>query len=359
VTASTITIGIHAPLTGAAPLPSESFRRGKDQYWNYDGHKVAGRTVKVEFRDDKYNPSSASQVCQELVNSVKVFVLVGSGGTDQIAECARVAAAAGVPYLSAGVTELRLDQLETYFSLSKSYSQQMPLLMQYITKAAKPSNGKVGLVASNTANFDDAVAAFESAAKGKGFTPVVYRPSKQASDGELAGIAQRMATDQVTVATPVMAPTQWIKLSSNPQVRSVNWHGIGITMGLNTVATAGCQSSGGAIDGSTFFSPWPGLNLANQLDPNFRKAAPNGDDIEWSLWGLNKTIHAAMSKMGNNLTFDGFKKAMTGEVKSGIYPNLYHTASNHFGADSVHVLHLDCGQRQFISGSGDIFKKGF
>ena len=354
VTATTITIGVHAPLTGAAPLPSESFNRGKDQYWKA-GNKVAGRTVEVVFRDDKYNPSSASQVCQELVSRVKVFLLVGSGGTDQIAECARIAAAAGVPYLSAGVTELRLNQLPTYFSVSKSYSQQMPLLMQYINKFAKPANKKVGLIASNTANFDDAVAAYQKAAKSAGFTPVIYRPSKQASDGELAGIAQRMTTDQVTVATPVMAPTQWIKLSSNPQVRDVNWHGIGITMGLNTVATAGCQSSGGAINGSTFFSPWPGLNLAKQIDPKFT----GSDDIEWSLWGLNKTIHAAMSKMGNNLTFDSFKKAMTGGVRSGIYPNLNHTEANHFGADSVHVLKLDCGQRQFVSSSADIFKKGF
>lgn len=359
VTDTTIKIGIHAPLTGAAPLPSSSFNVGKDQYWKAGGNKVAGRNVEVIFRDDKYNPSSASQVCQELIQREKVFLLVGSGGTDQIAECARVANAAGVPYLSAGVTELRLNQMPTYWSISKSYSQQMPLLMQLIKADASPSNKKVGLIASNTSNFDDAVAAYEAAAKGAGFTPVVYRPSKQASDGELAGIAQRMTTDQVTVATPVIAPVQWIKLASNPQLRSVKWRGVGITMGLNTVAAAACQSSGGSIDGSAFFSPWPGLNLADQIDKNFNGKGGGGDDIQWSLWGLNKTLHATFLKMGDNLTREAFNQAMTGGVKSGIYPNLAHTAQDHFGAQEVHLLRLDCGDRQFKSSPQEIFKKSF
>ena len=168
-----------------------------------------------------------------------------------------------------------------------------------------------------------------------------------------------MTTDQVTVGTPIMAPTQWIKLASNPQVRSVKWHGVGITMGLNTVATAACQSSSGSINGSTFFSPWPGLNLAGQLDPGFAKAGGQ-DDIQWALWGLNKTLHVAFNKMGNNLTREAFIKAMTGSVKSGVYPDLNHTSDNHFGISQVHLLRLNCsGGGKFESGSGDIFKNGF
>ena len=358
VSDSTVKIGIHAPLTGAAPLPSSSFQAGKDQYWR-SGNKIAGRNVEVVFRDDKYNPSSASQVCQELIQKEKVFLLVGAGGADQIAECARVAAANGVPYLSSGVTELRLNQMPTYWALSQSYAQQMTPLMQLIKADVPPSNKKVGLIAANTSNFDDAVAAFEKTAKGAGYTPVVYRPSKQASDGELAGVAQRMATDQVTVATPVMAPVQWIKLASNPSLRQVKWRGIGITMGLNTVATAACQSSGGSVNGSAFFSPWPGLNLADQLDKNFNGKGGGGDDIQWSLWGLNKTLHAAFLKMGDDLTRQAFNKAMTTGVSSGIYPNLKHTASDHFGIDEVHLLRLDCSARQFKSSPQEIFKKGF
>ncbi len=357
VTATTIKIGIHAPLTGAAPLPSQSFTGGKDQYWRA-GHKVAGREVRVVLRDDKSNPSSASDACRDLISNEKVFLLIGSGGTDEVAECARIANAAGVPYVSAGATELRLDELASYFALSKSYSQQMPLLMQYINSAVHPANGKVGLIASNTANFDDAVAAFQNAAKAKGFTPVIYRPSKHPSDSELAALAQRVATDEITVATPLLASTNWIKLASNPQVRNIQWHGVGMTQGLNSVASAVCQSSGGAVDGATFFSPWPGRNLAKSLSWGFG-AAGGGDDVQWSLWGLNKTLHAAFKKMDGTLTRRAFAKAMTGDVRSGIYPNLRHTEDDHFRAREVHQVQLDCGVRRFKSTEQTIFRTSF
>ena len=45
-----------------------------------------------------------------------------------------------------------------------------------------------------------------------------------------------MSSEQVTVGTPVMQPTAWIKLAKNAQLRSVQWAGIGVTMGLNSVA---------------------------------------------------------------------------------------------------------------------------
>ena len=349
ITEDTITLGIHAPLTGAAPIPQRSFEAGKDQYWQ--DKTIQGRKIEVVFRDDKYNPSAASQGCQELILKEKVFILAGSGGTDQIAECARIAAAYNVPYLSAGVTRVRLDTLPNYFAQSMSYSDQMPLLMQWITKNAAPANKKVGIIASNTANFDDAVTAFEDNAKKSGFTPIVYRPSKAPSDGELAGVAQKMVTDQVTVATPVMQPTAWIKMAKNAQLGEVQWAGIGVTMGLNSVAGVVCPQAPGAM----FFSPFPGLNTAPQLDPKFF----GKDDIQWAQWGSNKALHAIFNKMGSNLTREAFSKAMLGKIETGIFPPTNHTANDHFAVDSVHVLHLDCGKREFVSGPDDLFRKGF
>ena len=131
-----------------------------------------------------------------------------------------------------------------------------------------------------------------------------------------------------------------------------------MTMGLNTVATAACQSSGDAVDGSTFFSPWPGRNLAGRIDPDF-KAAGGGDDIQWALWGLNKTLHTALKNMGTNPTRRAFRDAMLKPIRSGVYPNLNHTASNHFRARQVHQLQLDCAARRFESTQASIFRTGF
>ena len=351
ISASTIKIGVHAPLTGAAPIPQRSFEAGKDQYWNVVG-EVYGRKIEVIFKDDKYNPSSASQVCQELILKEKVFILTGSGGTDQIAQCASIAAHYGVPYLSAGVTEVGLDNLPNYFAQSMTYSDQMPLLMQWIKKNSPPANKLVGIIASNTANFDDAVDAFEEQATKYGFTPKVYRPTKAPSDSELAALSSKIAQDGVTVGTPVMQPTAWIKMANNTQLANVQWAGIGVTMGLNSVANVTCPNA----DGAMFFSPFPGYNLATELDPRAKDAE---DDIQWAQWGSNQSLHAIFKRMNGNLTREAFVDAMFGTLKPGIFNPTYHTKDNHFAVKTVHVLNLDCGKRQFVSSRSDLFKSGF
>ena len=93
VTDTEIRIGVHAPLTGAG-ANAPSFEKGKDLYFQSVG-QINGRTVKVFFEDDKYNPSSAVEACKKMVEQDKVFLLVGGGGADQIAACAKYAAGVG------------------------------------------------------------------------------------------------------------------------------------------------------------------------------------------------------------------------------------------------------------------------
>jgi ABC-type branched-subunit amino acid transport system substrate-binding protein len=131
ITDKVIKIGIHAPLTGAAPVPSDSVQQGKDLYFRWmadQGQSLFGRTVEVVLKNDQYNPSTAVAVCKEMVEKDHVFALAGSAGTDQIQACARYAASVGVPYLGAGVTELVLNQLPNYFATSMTYNDQGPLL---------------------------------------------------------------------------------------------------------------------------------------------------------------------------------------------------------------------------------------
>ena len=83
MTDTKIRIGIHAPLTGAAPFPQNAFDKGKDVYWKHIAETggIFGRNVEVVFRDDQFNPSRAVQVCRELVEQEKVFALFGAAGS--------------------------------------------------------------------------------------------------------------------------------------------------------------------------------------------------------------------------------------------------------------------------------------
>lgn len=346
VTSSEIRIGLHAPITGASPLPPEEFNSGKEMYWRHRG-KVQGRDVKVIVKDDTYNPSTASRVCKELIQEHKVFILVGGGGADQIRTCAIVAAQAGVPYVSAGVDEGVLRQLPNYYALSYSYPQQAPILAQFIKNVVRPGNKTIGMLFDRTPSFKPALDKFEQAAKSMGYTVKKVQYGNATQNGEeLRGL---------DVVFPLMAPSDFVQVAVSPGGRTVGtWAGMGITMGLNTVTGAICRANSG-YDGR-FFSPFPGLDRIDRMDPDFKKAGGKGD-IELALWGLNKTIDAAFTKMGKNLHRQAFLKAMTGGIDTGVYPALKHTESNHFGAQSTHVLKSNCST--LVNDTAAVFKSRF
>ncbi|HJP66695.1 MAG TPA: ABC transporter substrate-binding protein, partial [Actinomycetota bacterium] len=258
VTATSITIGIHAPITGAAPVTDESFQEGKDLYWKYGNQgkpfSIYGRQVKVIVEDDHYNPTEATLVCKKMVEQNHAFLLVGGAGTDQIVACAKYAATqpGPVPYLSAGVTQEPLEKYGNYFALSMSYPQQVPLLVDYMKKHLGVRGPKdAALVATNTANFDDAVEAWKKAMPGSD----VYRPNK--SDESAAGTyGQQLCNgplDKYKVVFPLVAPLFWLQMAQFAACRPT-WAGVGITMGLDAVAEVIC-GEGYRTNSAHFFSP--------------------------------------------------------------------------------------------------------
>jgi len=345
ITDDTITIGFHAPLTGAAPLPQQSFVKGQTQYWEYRG-KVYGRDMRIVIKDDGYNPSRATSVCKELIEREKAFIVGGAGGADQIAACARVAASAGVPYLSPGVDEGVLRNLRNYFAFSMSYPQQAPLLIQWIAKHSPPSNNRLGIIKDRTPSFNNVVNKVKELGEKQGWEVLVRQAQNGPSD------AQWLVQNQIEVAFPIMSPSTWVQIVNSPGGNIKQWAGVGITMGLNTVANAACP----AIDGAMFFSPFPGYNMAKQMDPNTTAE----DDIQWALWGSNKLLDVIFTKMNGTLTREKFVEVLeTQVIDNGIYPVTRHTRDNHFSANTVHVLRADCSQRQYVSGPDDLFRSSF
>jgi hypothetical protein len=347
VTDSSITIGIHAPLTGAAPVRQDSFQAGKDLYWKYgDGGKpvkIFGRTVNVVFEDDHYNPSYAQSVCQKMVEQEHVFAIIGGAGADQIVACARYAASRGVPYLSAGVTEAALRGLDNYFALSASYPYQSTLLAQRMKHEFKVTDGSnVAMIAEDTPNFDDAVDAFTKALPGT----EVIRVDKEQNGSTLAPSLCTGTLKKFDFVFPLFAPVHYLEM-----VHAANCHpkylGIGLTMGIDTVARLGCPDTAGA----QYFNPSPAYADRQKFDPEYAKAIAaatkkgddTDDDIVWLLWGLMKTVGQLLDNAGKNLTREGFIYATErASVRSGVYPDLQYSPTDHFGATQVHVLENVC-----------------
>ena len=350
--ADVIRLGLHAPVTGAAPLPATAFERARDLYWRYviemKGEKVLGRSkVEVSFKDDKYTPNTAIQACREL--AATSFLVAGGGGTDQIQACGQYAEQARVPYLSAGVTEAGLRGLKHYFANSMSYKQQGGLLAQYV-KAKFPGK-KVGAIVTDTPNFDDAVQGWEDGVKKQGLDYFRTLRHPKGNNSWITSFAREMQSAGVEVLFILTAPTDYIQFAQQAggQGYRPQYVGVGVSKGLNAVLGAGCPD----VDKGIFFSPFPGLDWARANVPEFFEAGQKFgiplDDLGFALWGSNAVVHEMFKRYestfkSTELTREDFVAMLAQQkgIQTKVFPQLSFTPEDHFGANQVHVLQADC-----------------
>lgn len=353
VTATTIKIGVHAPVTGAAAFPQQSFERGIGVYADYVNRKggIHGRKLEIVFRDDRFDPNSARSVCKEMAEQQKVFMLIGGGGADQIDACARYAAGIGVPYLSAGVHETRpglgaMGSLPTYFAASLTYEQQVPLLARVIASQFKGE--KVAVITADNDSLNNYHAIVDAEIKKvAGSNVALSRRIPKKTDVDAPAIATQICNSGAAAVVWNASPSGLINVSKS-MTCSPTFVGPGLTNGLNIVATAGCPT----IDGALFYSPFPGLDKIDQLDPTFRPAyrEKNGsepDDLAIAVWGLEKLVGQMLEATGKNLSRESFMAtiAKTRSFDTNVYPAT--NFSSRFGGTAMHLLQADCGSQQY------------
>src|SRR5882757_5021862 len=363
VSDTVIKIGVHAPLTGAAPLPQNAFDKGKDVYWKFLAERggLLGRSVQIIFKDDQFNPARAVQVCRELVEQDKVFMLFGVTGSDQITACARYADSVGVPYLSGGVNEDGPTGLKNYFAVSQTYAQQNRTIVGLVKNVMHKT--KIAIVLNATPALDETQRSITTLARAAGLQIVRQsRISKQASDAELVSEANQLRASGAEAVYLLTAPVNFIKLATNAyaQAYSPLWTGPGLTNGLNIVTEAGCP----AVDGARWLSPFPQLDAIDRLDPDYtpaykKYAGGDPDDIGIAEWGLNKTLHLMMDAAGHDLSRQSFVRALTSgrRFASNVFPTVAYDGSIRFGANSMHVLRADCASRTWKTETA--FAEGF
>ncbi len=355
VTDDTIKIGIHAPITGAAPVPSSSFQKGKDLWWNWlrqNKITINGRNVETVFRNDNYNPSQAVAACREMVEDEKVFLLVGVAGTDQVQACARYAATAGVPYISAGVTEITVSELPNYFAIWMTYPQQGPLLADLLTTNLGAGDEKNGMLRFNTPTFQDGHDTFAAAMQDSGATLDYDRAiSKTAGASEAQTIATELNQQGIENVHVLVSPTWFIQLAQAAvnQGYKPQWVGYGLTKGLDTVANVACRNNQ-SISNARFLSPWPAYFDSNRFDPDFRKAGGT-DDIMFGLWGASKVIGEMLKNPGEDLTRERFiyLNERDTSIKTGVLPPLSYSPDDHLGGSQMHLLKADCANNRFVT----------
>lgn len=360
-----ITIGLHAPVTGASPFPQQGFSRGAGVFAEYINSRggIHGRKVRIIFADDQFKPTEAQRVCSNMVEQKKVFLLIGGGGSDQIDQCARYAAGKGVPYLSAGVHETRpgrppLSGLSTFYALSLSYEQQIPMLTRIVSSQFKGKNVAVAVAKNDSLNGFHAktLASMEKAGANVVWGKGNERLPKEA-DASVSAIATTICNRigpgggvVVWNAAPVVL-IQAAKSMTCTNNGLVKFVGPGNTNGLNVVAENACND----INGAQFFSTAPQLDRIGQVDPNFIPAykkknnGANPDDIGILLWGLEKLVADMLKAPGKDLSRKSFMAAANrGKTfNTGVFPAVSYGPNKRLGGTAMHLLEADCSAKQY------------
>jgi branched-chain amino acid transport system substrate-binding protein len=148
VTATSIKIGAHYPLTGVAAPGYSQIPLGVKAYFDYVNSKggVNGRKIEWDYKDDGYNPTNTSQVVNQLVLKDKVFALMGGLGTPTHSAVLDFLNSEGVPDLFVASGSSLWDQPKKNpetFGWQTDYESEGKIIGQYI-KENFP-NAKVGL----------------------------------------------------------------------------------------------------------------------------------------------------------------------------------------------------------------------
>ena len=354
VTDSTIRIGIHAPVTGAAAIPQQSFERAVGVYFDAVNRAggINGRKVEVLFRDDGFDPNKARTECKRLAEQDEVFLLVGGGGADQIDACARYAASVGVPYISGGVHETRpgLGSLavDTYFAVTLTYEQQIPLLVQ-LAKSKDLAGEDVALVVADNDSlnnfYDKAAAALGS---GVGDRLVLKRRIPKNTTSDAPSVGTSICSSGAGVVVWNASPSTLLNVSK-AMACTVTFIGPGLTNGLNIVADVGCPN----LDDALFYSPFPGLDVMRRdnafVSAYRQKNNAEPDDIGAAIYGLEKLVGAMLVATGKDLSRESFQATIAQRKKfeTGVFPPTSFTSR--FGGTAMHLLRADCGAGEFVT----------
>jgi len=358
ITATTIHLGIHAPQTGAAPVPLQAFAKGTKLFW--ENHTLFGHQVVVDFMDDQYNPSVARSVCEQL--SRQDFLVLGGAGTDQIQACATdpVLSSTHTPYLSAGVTTNGLNGLSNYFAITQSYAAQSPEVWTMVNQLYSGDAHKTwAIITEQTPNFNDVTSAMAQVLSQNHVSFTTIRTPKvfQQSDADTA--ISRAKQGGASVVFMDVDPNFWIDLvrSASQQLYTPDWVGPGITNGEDLVAAPVCGEQPGIK--AAFLSPYPGLDKQPASFNAQNNPAPDADppdrDIEMLVYGTNEAEYYMLNSLGsiNNLTRDNFLAAMPKFTANygqplDVLPTI-NFKGGHFGGTGMWALKLSCGQAEYTT----------
>ena len=356
VTATSILIGSHQPLTGpAAPGYSEISPASKAMFGYINAHGgVNGRKITYKYLDDAYNPTQTVNVVRQLVLQDNVFAIFNGLGTPTHEKVTDFLNQNKVPdlFVASGCKCWNDPQQHPYtFGWQPDYTIEGKVLGKQIADTLKGK--KVGYFYQNDDFGRDGIAGLDQfIPKSAVVSRQSYTPGNTDVGPQVAALKQAGA--QVVVLFTIPAYTALFQLNSlklgyTPSLFVTSVGSDPIT--LSGLLQAFAKQGGASVNGNQLIQ---GITTVSYLPPTgdlndpwvklFRKVAsdehlgmPFDGNVEYGMavaWDFAAAVKAA----GKNLTREGLVKAVQGSglKGAGLVPLTY-SATDHAGFRGVQL----------------------
>jgi branched-chain amino acid transport system substrate-binding protein len=353
VTATTVTVGGHFPLTGPAAPGYSEIPRAIDAYFKYvNAHGgINGRKLKMIIRDDGYNPTNTVKVTKQLVLQDKVFGILGGLGTPTHTKVVDYLNASRVPdlFVSSGCLCWNDPGKHPYtFGWQPDYYVEGKILGQYIAQHFKGK--KVAYFLQNDDFGADGARGLDKYVPGAAqvVTKQTYEPGNVDIGPQMAKIKQSGAQVVAMFTIPAytaLVELAGVKLNYHPQLAVSNVGTDPTTLiGLLKAFSKG-KAPSSLIDGiitDGYLPPtadtsdsW--VKLFKQIHDQYIPKLPFDGNVEYGE-AVAYTFAEALAKAGKNPTRQSIVDAVeTGKLSGpGLVPFRY-AKDNHSGYTGTQI----------------------
>jgi ABC-type branched-subunit amino acid transport system substrate-binding protein len=352
VTASTVTIGSHQPLTGvAAPGYSEIAPAAKAFFAYINAHGgINGRTINYIYKDDAYDPTQTVNVVKQLVLQNGVFGIFQGLGTPTHTKVVSFLNANKVPdlFVASGCSCWNnVAQYPYTFGWQTDYIREGKILGQYITQHF--AGKKIAYFLQNDDFGMDGEKGLDMEIPASNVvTKQFYQPGNINVGPQIAAIKASGAQVLVNFTVPAYTALEELtafKLGYHPQVVTSNVGSDPLTLdgllkSFSKGAANGALISGMITDAylppfSLVGNPW--IQLFTKVHQQYDPSSPLDGNV---LYGMASayTFVAALKAAGKDLTRQSIVNAVqTANLAGpGLVPYAY-SSSNHSGFTGVQM----------------------
>jgi ABC-type branched-subunit amino acid transport system substrate-binding protein len=355
ITASTITIGSHQPLTGVAAPGYDEIAPSANAYFKYvNAHGgIYGRKIVYKYLNDQYDPTITSTVVHQLVLQDNVYAIFNGLGTPTHLAVVKYLNSSKVPDVFVASGCECWDSPSTYpdtFGWQLDYVREGKILGKYIEQHFKGK--KIGYFFQDDEFGQDGVKGLDyeipkaQVVAKESYNPTVTNVAPQVTALKAAG-AQVVVSFSVPAFTALLKLTS-LKLSFNPQLvvsdvgsDPITLAGLLAAFAKNTKAGFGNSLTQGIItDGylpslGETSNTW--IQLFTKVHSQYIPKLPMDGNVAYGL-AVGYTFVQAMLKAGRNPTRQDLVNAINGGLPQGasVAPYAY-SSSNHNGITGAYM----------------------